>query len=108
MKSKIIIVAILCLSFFACGKKEADKTKFITVYKEILLTREMEKDSLKANEKVNEILKNNGYNMASFKVEFMKLAKNYDEFNKTIDSVRGVAQKEASFIKDTNDPFYKK
>lgn len=83
----LIIVSTLVVFFVACSD-EVNKDKFLQIYRQILITRTKTIDSLEANKRVLEILKQNNYDEESFKREFYYLAKNENGFLKIIDSMR--------------------
>jgi galactitol-specific phosphotransferase system IIB component len=89
----IIALILLSASLFACSQNQKDD-KILKIYKEILIVRADENDSLIANNKVEKILKENGYTIASFKNEFYNAAKDNKDFIVRLDSLRNSLNKE--------------
>ncbi len=96
---------IKILFFFAviilvsCAEVEINKEEFGDIYKEILITREIEPDSLEANRKVEEILENNGYTEERFRKTFLKLSEDRKEFVKFLSDIRAKAETTADSLK---------
>lgn len=64
-------------------------------YKEILIARYTIQDSIKANKKVNEILKQNGFTFREFLDFSWELrSKDIKKFNEMMDSIRNEATRE--------------
>ncbi len=84
-----IIAAIVSVFFLAsCGADRAEEEKFLQIYREILIAREQIADSLKANQRVAEILEKNGYDEPRFRQTFFEFAKDKKRFTEMLDSLR--------------------
>ena len=84
-----IIVTLLLIS--ACSDSETEKMRFANTYKEILITRELYADTLKANLEVKKIIKKYGFTESEFKNKFFEYAQDRTEFIRLLDSVRTLA-----------------
>lgn len=89
-----IALSLILLIFFASCSQNAKEEKLLNVYKQILIARTSESDSLKANEKVKQILDDNGYTLESFKQEFFNTAKDNKRFIMQLDSLRNSLNRE--------------
>lgn len=98
MKAKIFLIFLLMVfSFFACQKEKysSSEKKFMKTYKEILIARYTIEDSIKANKKVKEILKQNGFTFREFLDFSWDLrTKDVKKFNEMMDSIRNEAARE--------------
>lgn len=85
----LIIVTFLIIS--SCSDSEAEKMRFANAYKDILITRELYADTLKANSEVKKIIKKYGFTESEFKNKFFEYAQDRTEFIRLLDSVRTLA-----------------
>lgn len=89
----------IIVSFIGVGcskdKFSGDEREFMSIYKQILLARYTIEDSIRANKKVTQILKDNGYNLQSFLKLFWEL-KNKDpkKFAEIMDTIKKQALSE--------------
>lgn len=93
----IVIGLVFLFTFTACNESQQSYDKFMNTYSDVLLTRELIKDSIAANTKVKEILARNGYSLNSFKEEMFKLAKDRESFKSGIDSLRSRINKKIDY-----------
>lgn len=98
---KYLAVIILTFLLISCDSGNSNKERFIKTYKEILVVREIHKDSLEANKRVMEIIRKNGYTEPEFKQAFFELAKERKNYN-LIDSIRNLVQDEIREIEKEN------
>ncbi|HOV91794.1 MAG TPA: hypothetical protein PLC04_01775 [Candidatus Kapabacteria bacterium] len=89
-----ITLSLVLMIFFAGCSQQAKEDKLLNVYKQILIVRASEPDSVAANTKVRNILQQNGYTLESFKKEFMDVAKDNKEFFARLDSLRNSLNRE--------------
>lgn len=90
---KIAFPLLLLISFVSCSQN-ANEEKLLNVYKQILIVRANETDSLTANKEVRNVLQQNGYTIESFKKEFMDVAKDNKNFFIRLDSLRNSLNRE--------------
>ncbi len=95
---KILIICSLLISV-SCQKETINKEEFGEIYKEILITREIEPDSLEANRKVAKILENNGYTEEKFRKTFLELSQDRKDFVKFLSEIRTGAEATADSLK---------
>lgn len=91
---KILTNAIIFLtlaSLWACSDSEEERMRFANAYKDILITRELHADTLKANAEVKKIIRKYGYTDAEFKNKFFEYAQDRNEFIRLLDSIRTLA-----------------
>ncbi len=93
----LILISIFMIGFVSCEDTSKSYDKFMNTYSEVLLTRELIKDSVVANTKVREILIRNGYTLNSFKEEMFNLAKDREAFKSGIDSLRSRITKKIDY-----------
>jgi|GEM_PF-1610579 len=91
---KIIAIFILIICVSVSCSQQAKEDKLLNVYKQILIVRASEPDSVAANTKVRNVLQQNGYTLESFKKEFMDVAKDNKEFFARLDSLRNSLNRE--------------
>jgi rubrerythrin len=97
MKYILIILLSLSITLTSCGSSD-DKEKLLNVYKQILIARNSEQDSLKANEAVQKVLKKNGYTELQFRKEIFQMASSEKDFLPMIDSLRNYVKDEQKRI----------
>lgn len=92
MKKFFLVLILFSLVFcIQCSKDKfsSDEKKFIKTYKEIILARYTIEDSVKANQEVLKIIKQNGYSFRQFLETFWELRnKDSKRFSELIDSVK--------------------
>ncbi|HPD34072.1 MAG TPA: hypothetical protein P5545_05290 [Bacteroidota bacterium] len=91
--TKIATILLLVCVCVGCSQK-AKEEKLLNIYKQILIVRVSETDSSVANQKVRQILQNNGYTIETFKKEFIEVAKNNKNFFAQLDSLRNSLNRE--------------
>jgi len=91
---KISIFFVLSLFILISCSDNANKERFISAYKDVLILRLMYPDTTIANPKVNKRLENYGYTKASFARKFEEYGSNGDEFRKMIDTARSRAKRD--------------
>ena len=89
-----IAAFILLVCVFAGCSQQAKEDKLLNVYKQILIVRASESDSVVANEKVRNVLQKNGYTIETFKKEFIDVAKDNKDFFARLDSLRNSLNRE--------------
>lgn len=95
MKSiKILLLFLMALISYSCSFFEDDKEKFTETYREILIIREMYRDSARVNKEIGKLFEKNGYDWQSFDEEYNQLKDNPDVFMEIMDSVRERNQRE--------------
>ncbi|MFP4370311.1 MAG: hypothetical protein ACLFR2_12095 [Candidatus Kapaibacterium sp.] len=100
---KIIITVVILFAALSCSTEKTER-KFVEVYKDIIIAREMISDSTKANKVVDSILNSHGMNEAEFRQKYFELSSDRKKFVKMIDSARALANKEIERIKyEAND-----
>jgi hypothetical protein len=91
------ILFVISIGILGCSKDRfsGDEREFMSIYKQILLARYTIEDSVRANKKVTQILKDNGYNFQSFLKLFWEL-KNKDpkKFAEMMDTIKKQALNE--------------
>lgn len=90
---------LIVVSFVAWGcskdKFSSDEREFMSIYKQILLARYTIEDSVRANKKVTQILKDNGHNLQSFLKLFWELRnKDQRKFSEMMDTIKKQALNE--------------
>lgn len=95
----LILIALL----IACSNEKEERDRFLRTYKEILFIRETVSDTLEANNKVIEAMRNNGYSEEQFREKYFDYAKNPQEFIVLLDSLRELVSKEVSEIQMKQD-----
>lgn len=98
---KRLILILFTILFVACSEKKNDNQEFIDTYKEVLLIREAESDTSRANKMVQDALEKRGYTLDKFKDEFFKLADEDKSFIKVIDSLRNTINSDIRSIRDS-------
>jgi hypothetical protein len=98
---KKIILILTSIIFVACSEQKEDHQEFIDTYKEVLIIREAESDTSKANKMVQDALEKRGYTLDKFKDEFFKLADEDKNFIKVIDSLRNTINSDIRSIRDS-------
>ncbi|MCX7909178.1 MAG: hypothetical protein N2560_06655 [Ignavibacteria bacterium] len=96
-KMLIFLFGFSIVFLFACQKEKysSEEKKFMKLYKEILIARYTIEDSAKANEKVMEILKRNGFSFREFLDFSWELrSKDVKKFQEMLDSIKNEAAKE--------------
>lgn len=92
MKYSLALFFIMFL--FSCQSEQEKIDEYKNIYFDILMIREKEQDTAKANPLVRKLLNQHGYTDESFRKESMELyAKNPQAFTAVIDSVRTKAEK---------------
>jgi hypothetical protein len=94
---KRIALLLLAIILISCQKEKfsSSEKKFMKTYKEILIARYTIEDSVKANRKVMEILKQNGFTFREFLDYTWELrSKDLKKFNEMIDSIHKDATRE--------------
>ncbi len=97
MKAKVIFLLFISIIIFSCQKEKfsSSEKKFMKTYKEILLARYTIEDSAKANKRVMEILRQNGFTFREFLDFSWELrTKDSKKFSEMIDSIKNEAAKE--------------
>jgi hypothetical protein len=95
MKFIKLLPLFLIVSFsYSCSFFEDDKEKFTETYREILIIREMYKDSARVNKEIEKLFEKNGYNWQSFDEEYNQFKVNPEVFMEIMDSVRERNQRE--------------
>ncbi len=91
------ILFAISIGILGCSKDKFsnDEREFMSIYKQILLARYTIEDSVRANKKVTQILKDNGYNLQSFLKLFWEL-RNRDpkKFAEIMDTIKKQALNE--------------
>jgi hypothetical protein len=89
----------MLIALTACGPGESEKQCFSQTYQEILVVRELESDSLEANEKVRQVLEDHGFTEPEFRQLYFDLAEDRESFITMMDSIRARARREADIRK---------
>ncbi|OYT14728.1 MAG: hypothetical protein B7C24_16755 [Bacteroidetes bacterium 4572_77] len=95
---KLLAIAVL---FFivACDQDKLDNENFRAAYKEILIARETEADSLKANDLVKDILQEHGYSEEDFRIDYFALSQDRKAFIRLLGEIRKEAALKSDSIK---------
>jgi hypothetical protein len=86
MKQFFLISAILLLT--ACSPNEAEKQRFVTLYTNVMIARELEPNTTQATLNVRELLAQAGYTEESFRAEFDRYARSPETLRTMLDSAR--------------------
>ena len=88
--AKILMMAILLstLLLVSCEKETSFDENYVNAYRDILIVRELFSDTAVANPKVRNIIKEYGYNEASFAKKFQELASQNEKFIVFLDSLK--------------------
>lgn len=100
---KKIILFAASIIIFSCNDN-VDIDKFSKVYTQILVVRELNSDSLTANQHVQKIIADNGYTMASFQKEFESLSNHPENLKKLYAKIKSDAKLKADSIRATQKP----
>jgi len=99
---RYIIIIFLATTFFLSScSDDSEQDKLFNVYKQILIARNSQTDSLEANKAVMEVLKKNGYTQNKFRDEFFQMAMKEKSFMRMIDSLRNYMKEEQEKILDS-------
>ncbi len=85
---KAISIIVIAIGLYSCNQDSINEKNFMDTYQDILVVRNSITDTTLANKIIDSIMKAHNYSMESFQVDMLKLAKNKDDFNKVIDSMR--------------------
>ena len=96
----IFLIILVSLIFYSCSSN-SDQERFYNTYRQILIARSEIEDSLVANKKVLEIIKQNGYTEKEFEKTFFELARKEKDFVKVIDSLRNSVKHDYQKIIDS-------
>ena len=91
--TQIAAFFLFLISLLSCSQ-QAKEENLLNVYKQILIVRASEADSVAANMKVRNVLQQNGYTIESFKKEFIDVAKDNKDFFARLDSLRNSLNRE--------------
>jgi hypothetical protein len=95
MKSvKYSIIIYIITFFYSCSFFEDDKEKFTETYREILIIREMYRDTARVSKEIGELFEKNGYDWQSFNEEYNQFKENPEVIMEIMDSVRERNQRE--------------
>jgi hypothetical protein len=89
-----LITLISVLILYSCSFFEDDKDKFIETYRELLIIREMYKDTSRVNKEIGKLFEKNGYDWNSFTEEYNSYKEKPETFMQIMDSVRERNQRE--------------
>lgn len=91
MKYYLIVVIAALIVLSGCGKwfkgNQPDE-KLVRAYKEVLIIKELNNDSLKEMEMIKKVLSESGYTQNSFDKEISDLSKDQAKFGMFLDSVQ--------------------
>ncbi|MGE5479332.1 MAG: hypothetical protein ACM3U1_02785 [Chloroflexota bacterium] len=97
ISKKVLLTAALAIGVVivvACADANRDRERFMRIYQEVLIARELHSDSLRAEEEVQKILQKNGFTEQSFREEFIKFAQDKDDFIRMMDTIRNRASRQ--------------
>lgn len=98
---KRIIILLVSILIFSCSEEKKNRDTFIQTYKEVLIIREAESDTSKANKMVRDAIQEKGYTLERFQQEFFELANKDKEFVKVIDSLRNSLNSDIKKLRDS-------
>lgn len=94
----LVIQCVCCISvvLISCSENKwsDEKENFTQTYMEILIAREQIADSVKAQNTVQTIMQNHGYNEQSFAKQFMEYSHTPDQLKLILDSAQTRARRE--------------
>ncbi|MBL7998578.1 MAG: hypothetical protein JNL32_08085 [Candidatus Kapabacteria bacterium] len=85
--NKVAVVCVMAVVMMSGCSKNFDRERFISTYAEILIEREQQSDSTKANTNVQSILTKHSYTEAEFRTDFIALAQKPNDMRTLMDSV---------------------
>lgn len=84
---------------FSCSEEKRNSDEFIEIYKDILITREINQDSIIAKQKIDSIFRAHNTSEPVFRNNMIELSKDRKDFLRFIDSVRSLIKIEADSIR---------
>ena len=85
-----VALCVLMLIISACSNQKINEENFYEMYKEILIIRKENEDTVVANPLVRELYEKYDYTQEQFRIDFLELSKDSETFRKKIDSIRNV------------------
>ncbi|MDC1067809.1 hypothetical protein OAQ99_01480 [Candidatus Kapabacteria bacterium] len=100
MLFKSLIVCLLLI--ISCSESEENEYPLISIYKDILIQREINLDSTKASLKIDSVFRFYKTSEPEFRKKFFMKTQNSKEFLKVIDSVRNLIKTDMDSLSKDN------